>query len=216
MSGLVWKDFYVLRKTFKSYLVILLVYVVLTAAKVFDASLLSGFLALLITMMPISSFGYDDLARWDRYAAALPVGRRCIVRSKYVFTLLIAAAALVLGLGLGAAVAALQLGDSSLGELMTVSIVCIAVGLLLNAVMMPFLFRYGAEKSRAIMLAVFVVVFGGGMLLLKSVDSSTLASVERLFSTGGMAAVAAVAGAVLLCLLASYCISCGIYQKKEL
>jgi ABC-2 type transport system permease protein len=213
MSGLVLKDLCVLKKAVRSYVVILLVYAVLTATGMLDTSFLSGFLALLITMMPISSFSYDDLARWDRYAAALPVGRRGIVQSKYVFTLLISAGALVLGLGVSGIAAALRWGDSSLPELIIVNIACIAAGLFLNAVILPFLFRYGAEKSRMILLAVFVVVFGGGMLLLKFVGSTTLAAVEQVFSAGGMAA-AAVAG--LLCLLVSYFISCHIYQKKEL
>lgn len=212
MSGLVLKELYVVKKTARAYLLILLVYAVLTAVGTFDTSFLSGFLALFVMMMPMTSFSYDDLARWDKYAAALPVGRRGIVRSKYIFTLLLVVAALVLGLGLSAAACALKLGGNSWTELVIVNFACVAVGLLLNAVIMPFMFKYGAEKSRVIMLAVFVVVFGGGLLLVQF-GGESLAGASAFFASP--AGVAAAVMLVVLFLAASYFISCGIYQKKE-
>ena len=96
MFGFVCKDFLVGRKNSLYYFGFLVIYGVLSAAGVFPYSVLSGMVALVGLMLPMSSFAYDDQARWEKFAAATPAGRRGVVQGKYLFALLCTAAAAVL------------------------------------------------------------------------------------------------------------------------
>ena len=105
------------------------------------------------------------------------------------------------------------LSKQTLTENLVVALSCAAVTLLLNAVILPFLLKYGAEKARVISMTVFVVIFGGALLL------------ENLWDNGmvlpEIPAGLVQALPVLFCSLAvgafvvSYFISLGIYNRKE-
>lgn len=59
-------------------------------------SVIGAMISLLVVSLVISSFSYDDLAHWDSFAATLPVSRRKLVASKYLFLLLLGVLAVVL------------------------------------------------------------------------------------------------------------------------
>ena len=94
MTGLILKDALVLKKTLKTYLLLLAVYAVLAAVGVFSVSFVTAFLEVIALMLPMSAFAFDEQAHWDRYAAALPLSRRDIVMARYAFTLLVLLTAL--------------------------------------------------------------------------------------------------------------------------
>ena len=96
MFGFVCKDFLVGRKNILYYFGFLVIYGVLSAMGVFPYSVLAGLVALVGLMLPMSSFAYDDQARWEKFAAATPAGRRGVVGGKYLFALLCTAGASVL------------------------------------------------------------------------------------------------------------------------
>ena len=87
MIGFVYKDFLILRRQILYYLFFFGLYAVLAAIGAFPAMILSVMLTMTGMMLPMSSFSYDDLARWDRYAAATPAGRQGVVAGKYLFAL---------------------------------------------------------------------------------------------------------------------------------
>lgn len=95
MRGLLQKDLYVMLGQGRTYLVLVAFYLVLTLVGAFDASFFSGFIVLVMTMLPMSTFTYDDLARWPKFAAATPAGRRGVVQGKYLFALCTLAASVV-------------------------------------------------------------------------------------------------------------------------
>ena len=49
--------------------------------------MLGGVLAVLAAMMPVTAFSFDEKAKWDKYALSMPVSRRDLVLSKYIFGL---------------------------------------------------------------------------------------------------------------------------------
>ena len=105
------------------------------------------------------------------------------------------------------------LTETTLDDLVLIALSCGVLTLVLDAIILPFLLKYGAEKARVISMITFVAIFGGVMLL------------------GGLArnqialpqppAWLLTALPVLLGLLAiggyliSYFIAQGIYAKKE-
>ena len=96
MTGLMMKDALVMRKTLRLYALFLLFYSGLAVLGVFPMSMALAMVEVIVMVLPISSFSYDEAAKWDRYAAVLPVGRTAVVKARYLFLLLVLLAAAVL------------------------------------------------------------------------------------------------------------------------
>ena len=98
MTGLMMKDALVMRKTLRLYALFLLFYSGLAVLGVFPMSMALAMVEVIVMVLPISSFSYDEAAKWDRYAAVLPVGRTAVVKARYLFLLLVLLAAAAIGL----------------------------------------------------------------------------------------------------------------------
>ena len=98
MTGLMMKDALVMRKTLRLYALFLLFYSGLAMLGVFPMSMALAMVEVIVMVLPISSFSYDEAAKWDRYAAVLPVGRTAVVKARYLFLLLVLLAAAAIGL----------------------------------------------------------------------------------------------------------------------
>lgn len=215
MFGLVIKDFYVMRKNVTYYFGFLVVYGFLAACGVFPYSILAGMVAMVGLMLPMSSFAYDDQARWEKFAVATPAGRRGVVQGKYLFALLGTLASAVLVGAILTVMGLLGIVEAEAWwEPVAVVGACACVTLLMDSMFLPFLLKFGAEKARLMGLLVFAAVFGGMALL--------AFLVERGFT---MPAIPPMALALLPVLLVavtaaalgvSYGISLGIYKRKEL
>lgn len=98
MTGLMMKDALVMRKTLRLYALFLLFYSGLAVLGVFPMSMALAMVEVIVMVLPISSFSYDEAAKWDRYAAVLPVGRTAVVKARYLFLLLVLLGGAKLGL----------------------------------------------------------------------------------------------------------------------
>lgn len=217
MKGLLLKDLYVMKGQGRTYLVLLGFYFLLTLLGAFDAAIISSMSVLVVTMVPMSTFSYDDMARWPKFAAATPAGRRGVVRGKYLFSLCT----------LGLAVAALLVMDvvlclargqfDKLPDLLLGGASSCLMGLFLNLILIPVLFKFGSEKGRFVIMAVWVAVF---LLFFGSI---------KLFAErpGGLAALPVpqwlvaslpviALGLVAVAAVLSYSASLRIFAKKEL
>jgi hypothetical protein len=215
MKGLVLKDLYAVISSWKTLLLMALLY---GALSLFAGGGYSAYLlALFLMILPMSTFSADELARWDSFAAALPGGRRAVVSSKYLLLLLVAAAALILSLILNLLSLLTGREDGSFGERMLTVLSFTWIGLLVNAAAYPFLFRYGAQKGRIYLIIAigFVCGLGAVGMVLLSLDDSTL---WTLLGSLHLPLAAVAAAAVLLLAAAlglSYRVSQGVYEKKE-
>ena len=211
MMGLVKKDFYLAAGLARSYLIVAAIFLVLSLAGIYEFSFLSSFMSLLCIMLPVNVFSYDEQAKWDKYAAALPGGRRAVVQARYVFTLIVSAGAVVLGGAVGAAACLL---DPTAGETLWEMVLSTAaggsVGILLNAVMLPLMFKFGVQKGRLYLALVLAILFGaflGGVAALASAVQEPSALILPL---------AAIQVAGLLALVPSYLLSLRVFRKKDL
>lgn len=212
MMGLVYKDLMVQGKTLRYYLIFMLVYVVLVFAGVFDTFILGTFAVVMAMILPMSSMAYDDQVKWDAYAAAAPGGRKKMVAGKYLFTLGVVLASGAAALILMLALYALGRAEMPMGELLITLAACMGVGLLINSVILPLIFKFGAEKSRAISLGVFVVIFGGGMLAFQMLDAASLPALP-VWLINALPVVLILGLLIALCL--SFAVSLHICEKKE-
>lgn len=213
MKGLLYKDIVVLKKQISTLLIFVVVYGGFCMAGVFDFSIIGVLVSVFGLTIPMSSVALDDAAHWDRYAAATPAGRKGIVAGKYLFTLLVILVSGLAGTAIMLGMSATGLIDSPPQELAVVILSCAAVTLLLDAVILPFLLKYGAEKARIVSMITFVLIFGSIVLLgglanngvnmpqLPGWLAAALPAVFALVSVGGFAL--------------SFAVSLGIYDRKE-
>ena len=219
MSGFVLKDFLVMQKNLRYYFFIMVVYGVLVVMGVFPYSIISGFILLVAMMTPMSTFAYDEQARWDKYAAATPAGRRGVVKGKYAFTLLLLGAVSLITLVVLELLWLTGKGgvENWVEPLLVVgSMDCIS--LLVGSAILPVLFKYGSEKSRVISMVIFVGVFGSMALLAylvgKGADLSGIGAVLNSWDPALLLVVLILATLGALALY--YRISLAIYAKREL
>ena len=216
MTGLIWKDFMVSKRTVKAYLGIMIFYAALTVMGMFSVSFVTAFVSVMLIMLPISAFAYDEQAKWDRYAMSLPIGRSRVVGARYLFTLLIVLVSLAFALLAGVAVAVTGKGD--LMEVLVSALTTLAAGLLIADVLLPLCYKVGPERARPYLYALVFIPALGLFLAYRMgihIDTSWLDRLAR----SSPAAVLGLFSLPLLAALAltfvSYLISCRVAAGKE-
>lgn len=220
MTGLILKDFLVMKKTLRYYLLVMAVYSFMAFTGTLTYSIVSGFAVIMGCMAPMSTFAYDEQARWDKFAVSTPVGRKGVVKARYLFSLILLLVGGVLAVVISFVIVRFGKVEATVWwEPLAITAVVCLVGLLLNCVILPILFKFGAEKSRVVSLAIFGVTFGGMAALAWLVEN------RGLNLSGVGEAIAALPPAVLIAapvvivfalFYLSYLVSVGFYQKKEL
>ena len=157
MRGLLYKDFLILKRNLLSYLVVIVVFL-LTGIVQKDASFFTSMIVMLSTMLVTSSISFDDLAHWDKYALSLPISRRTLVAGKYVLALVSLACGIVASL-LGITLIRVLFPQQPLIPQFVAIAMITCVAILFLSIMLPVIYRFGVEKSRFLMMALFVLPF---------------------------------------------------------
>ena len=217
MTGLILKDFLILRKTLRSYLFVLVVYAGVAFTGVWSADIVGVLMVVTVTMLPMNVFAYDKQAKWDTYGLALPVGRTKTVAARYLCVLLLC----LLSVGLTAILGVMLYAAGRVEEPVEFLVSCSVMGLmsvLVNAIMLPFLYKFGPERARmmffgimgGIVLLVVAALFPlGGLEWLKSLELAEPTPAQA----AAIPAVAAVAGLALLAV--SFLLSRHFYGSKD-
>ena len=213
MRGMIYKDFLVQRKQLGYYGVFFLVYTLLAVTGVMPAAIMYTMTVLIGMLVPMSTFAYDDLARWNKYAAATPAGRRGVVAGKYVFSLLAVLLAAAFSAVLVVAVLMLKPELGAVDEMLIGLLICTLISILIDAVILPVFIKFGAEKSRVISIIIFVAIFGGILLLGQLAETMDGIVIPEWFflALPGLLVLLTIGGYII-----SYFIARGIFEKKEL
>lgn len=207
MKGLFLKELKSLRRYVKTMVVLLVFYTALAFFQGTDGgSFLSGIIVMLAVLMSVTSFTYDDFYHWDRYALTLPLTRRDLVRSKYLFALVLIGTAALFALAASVLLSLSGGGEGLLEAFASVGGSLIAAVFLIS-LMIPFIYRFGSEKARLMLAAVAVVPTAALFISYRLGIRVSEAAVEY--------ALFAAVPAVLLMFYLSYRISLSIYERKE-
>lgn len=210
MSGLIWKDLMVLRKTLKTYGLFFLFYFLMAAVGLFNISFVTAVLQLIVIMLPMSAFAYDEQAKWDRYAIALPLGRRRVVAARYLFTLLMVLIAAAFSL-LTCTVISIA-GNGLFLENLAAVLTTLGLGLLVADLLLPLNYKLGPERSRPYL---YAIVF---LPVIALVGAAQLGWLDWLDQVPESYVISLFALAALLPLLGfpvSWLVSCRIMERKE-
>ena len=222
IKGLLKKDLYNLA-SYKTTLIIIVIFcgmAIIGTDAIYWGSIVIG---IIVGMISLSTFSYDEMAKSNRYILTLPVTRKEIVLEKYI----LAIGATILGSLLGF-VLTLLIGnimnyvrpdnviDINIDTLLATTIGGLFGVSLIQAIQIPSIFKWGAEKGR---IQMFIVLFvlaligaGVGFLIKESGLSVDIAKLESVLKNFGL---------FLLILLSfiiyfiSYKISYKIYKNKE-
>lgn len=170
MRALLKKDFYVLSKQMRFFLLALLIFAALPTAST------TLFAVVYSAMLPYSTLAYDERSKWDRLAAMLPYSTRDIVLSKYVLGYLFCALATCIAILAKILFSTAGITPMDTSPLMAISAASIA--LLLMALTLPPMFRFGVEKGRVVYIIVIVAVATGSLTILGESSAGTAALME--------------------------------------
>lgn len=218
MTGLLIKDMLVSLKTLKAYATVMGFYVLMALLDIFQLGFAASFISIMMVMLPIGAFSYDEAAKWDRYAMSLPLKRSQIVAGRYLYTLVVVLAALAFTCF--ASLLLSQVKDVNLLETLSSAVVSAGIGLLIADILLPLSYRLGPERARPFLYAVVFVPLIALFLaaragLFGAVDLSWL---DRLVDSSPAAVLGVFSLVPLLGfagMLVSYLISCRILVRKE-
>ena len=197
---LMLKDWYVLKKRSGITLFIILFFAVF-------AGLQGGFLytamcTMMMIMLTLTTFAYDQSDGWEAYVSALPVSRKAVVQSKYLFGLLTVAGSILLVLA-----STVVFKGFEVEILLNALAVQFFLGLFFLSLNYPLILKFGFEKSRVWYILITFLIVGAG---------SALTTVASKAAPQDTASVTLIAGILVFSLLViSYFISLRIINRKE-
>lgn len=206
MQGLLLKDWYMIKKYCRAYL---LLTVIFTVVSFFgdDNLFLIFYPCLLCGVIPVNLIAYDENSRWTQYSEALPYTRAQIVSSKYLIGIFTQLAVMILTV-IAQSVRMNMAGNFSLSELLMIALTMLSIAGLSSAICLPFIFKMGVEKGRT---AYYVMV---GIVCAGAVSASMLFGEQAEAQINLPIAIIAVISVAIYAL--SWYLSIQFYKKREL
>lgn len=155
MRAMLCSDYLNLKQSLRT-MISLPVFFLLIAFVSNSATFLGTVFVMMCLMLPINLFSYDTAYGWDKLTLALPISRTQVILSKYVLCLGTLLAMFVF-LSAGGVVFCLIHPEQSLPSLIGMLLVCAAVSLLLIALTLPLIVKFGIIKGRYILMAVVLI-----------------------------------------------------------
>ena len=209
MTGLVYKDLMVMKKTLALYMVIFAVYGYMSIG--YDqGGLLFAMVLILSSVVPVSTIAYDERSKWDRIANTTPLSRKEIVTAKYLLAILLTA-------GSVAVCFVIYLFDKRipLTENLMMCYILMLMGMFYQALLLPVNIKFGAEKGRNIMMAImFVPVLI--IIMIGKTGIVDIAAIEMFLTNNENLLPYIFTSAVLMVYAASIVLSVKIYENKDL
>ncbi len=149
MKGLIKKDLAILKKNMKTFLMLIVIYILSSLNSTGAESFIGPFM---MAILCVSTFSYDEYNKWDAYAITLPGSRDNVVKAKYGIVLIMIAAAFVFAM-IMASILGIIKGNFDLTESFVATLAGTASGLFVVEIMIPVIFKFGLEKARIIIIA---------------------------------------------------------------
>lgn len=211
MGGLLIKELLYIRKQIKAIVIAIAFYVVFflmlggigTSVKSMTNALISVMIMLTV-ILTINTVAYDEAAKWDGFVKSLPISSKEVVGSKYLFVFIFSTVGVVLSC------MAELIASNGRVKLEDMAALCAGAGavpLVLCSILLPLFYKFGLHKARFSFMILFLVPFAAVLLMKKAGFSMTNDQVLLLLKLSPVI--------LLVIVAASYLISCGIYERKE-
>ena len=222
IKGLIKKDLYNLS-SYKTSLIIVIIFCGIAIIGTGNINLGPIIICTIIGMISLSTFSYDEISKSNKYILTLPTNRKETIKAKYILAVGSTILGGILGIILTIIIANIMnyVRPENLIDLNYESLITTTIGgmfgiSLIQAIQIPSIYKWGAEKGRVqmfiLVFILIVLVAGVGYLIMKSSFNIDLAKIENIMQQYGLI--------LLLALMAvmyyiSYKVSNKIYSKKE-
>lgn len=216
MKGLLLKDFINLKKNTKIFAIFILVYGFMAFIQK-DSTFFSSILTMLYALLTMTTYSYDEMAKWDGYALTMPVSKANMVQEKYLLIFLVTLIGTIVNLIFTIAINA-ELKSDSLFNGMQVSLIGAAIVILFYCITLPIITKLGIEKARYIFIVIYVIPFFAvtfAVKVLKKNSNQIPQELVRVFNFTVQYIYIILPVVLILGLCISYIISLRIYEKKE-
>lgn len=176
MKGLLLKDWYMMKKYCRSYLLIAAVFI---AVSLFsnDNLFFVFYPCLLCGMIPVNLLGYDERSRWMQYSGTLPYTKAQIVSAKYLIGLF-AQVTMLIVTGIAQSIKMTVAGNFVLGEFVVLILLMLIIATLTSSISLPFIFKLGVEKGRTAYYVMIGFVCGASVLAASFFRGQLVAEVQ--------------------------------------
>ena len=207
MKGLLLKDFYLSWRYFRAFIVIVAVFLAVSFTG--DDNIFFLIYPIMIaSVIPMTLVSYDEHDKWTAYSGTLPYTRAQLVSTKYLVGMCFGSVAFLISMA-ATTVRMILGGGFVLEQFALVGTALLVLGCLGPALILPYVFKYGAEKGRM----AFYITIG-----LFTAAATVLAGIgfQVQVMGGGLWPLAVVAGVSILLYALSWWLSIRFYQKREL
>ena len=206
MVGLILKDMYQLKSYTRVFLVVVFFCIIMGFSGQ-DAVFMTYYPSVLMGMMPITLFAYDEKAKFHTLLTTLPIKKRTYVTAKYVIGILLILLTCV-AVGTVQAVKMVQAGSFVFEEFMLVMALALSIGLVAPAFVLPLIFLLGTEKGRFVNIIVVAIAIVFINIFMDMGDNFSVILDARQF-------VFLLIALTLLIYFLSWLITAIIFDKKE-
>ena len=217
MKGLLVKDFKLICQQ-KNFFILLLI---VAAGLIFindDVIFPLGFLTFVVSLFSISTISYDEFDNGNAFLFTLPITRSIYAAEKYFLALILGCGGWVFAVGLSVCASIIQESPIT-AEFFISALMIIPLMMLINAVMIPFQLKFGADRGR------IAIICSIGLLTVIGISVNNIA--EYIFGVdilnmidslpplnlGGLIAVLTSAASAVMFISSK--ISINILKKKE-
>ena len=208
MKGLVKKDFLLLKGNLTYFIVVTIIFSVFSVMESsFD---IASFLPFMGMILLVSTFSWDDYNNWNAYAITLPVGRKNIVKSKYISAIITIVLSAIISLIVSFITTSIAGNSFDFVNSLSYILGSILGLVLVLGIWFPCIYKFGVEKGRIIL---FVGVFATIIIASGLVKIFGLPSFSFDYSDKALFIILPLA---IICIFTiSYIVSAIIYSHKE-
>ena len=215
IKGLITKDILQL-KSYKKTLIIFIMIFALTSISAQDGveNMLVIMLTLGFGMFSMASFNYDEFNKADRYILTLPLTKKEVILSKYILVICSTVIGSVIGILLNYIVIfAMNKQVPNIEEIILIGLGGIFGIGIIEAIQIPCVYKWGAEKGRIQML-ILTAVLGAILCIVAKADIQLPANnILNIFNTF---LPLIFIGLTIIIYYISYKVAYKIYNKKEI
>lgn len=218
IKGLILKDLLNLNHYKATLIITIIIFSAISISQKDYANFLPGMIIMMIGMIALSTFSYDELSKTDKFILTLPTNRKEIVKAKYILVISLTVIGAILAFIINLVISYFVFKESPdiLNNLISILGGLFGVSLI-QCIQIPSIYKWGVEKGRVqmfIVIAVIILLFGGIVLLTKNMNINfNINFSNNIWITLGISLLILVA---IVIYFISYKISCKIYNKKEL
>jgi len=209
MKGLIIKDLFVLKKSARVFAALTGLYLLMAIFLHTDFGVLISFI---MGMLTITSFAYDEQAKWDAFALTMPVSKRDMVLSKYLLAAFLGIAGGLMGILLSVA-AAIGQGPVDIIAILKNTGIAVCATYVFSSIALPLVYKLGSEKSRLILMLCYAAPILLGTIIINMLNEASI-TMPQLLSTAQTAAII-LPFFTVIALVFSYRLSLGIFIKKD-